>query len=292
MNPLKEFDFSVLGDLQIDESVVREEIIAPLLRAMGYSVQGPSRMIRHKALTHPYVMLGSVRKKVNIIPDYVLEPEGGQRWILEAKSPHENILAGDNPAQAFSYAIHPDIRAFQYALCNGRQFVLFAVNTLTPQVVDLDGSEGAWGRLTQLLRPLHGKVPARSNYRPDLGLYLLKAGYAPDIRVSFHPMGLPSLAMMKPGLYTAFVDIQVGDEWYASSFDFGAERLAELLQAVSPAQASRINRALGSQPFKVDFETDIPVVNIDATLGPRIIASEKETYLPLSVISFASAGVP
>lgn len=35
MNPLKEFDFSCLDDPAFREDAVREEMIAPILRALG-----------------------------------------------------------------------------------------------------------------------------------------------------------------------------------------------------------------------------------------------------------------
>lgn len=75
-----------------------------------------------------------VQKKetINIIPDYLLQVGGANKVIIDAKSPKENILKSKNPEQAFSYAIHKEIRAEIYALCNGLEFVIFTVNEFEP----------------------------------------------------------------------------------------------------------------------------------------------------------------
>lgn len=70
------FDFSCLSDYEFKEDAVREDIIAPLLRSIGYSATGKNKMIRSRSLTHPYVMFGSQKRKVNIIPDYLLQVDG------------------------------------------------------------------------------------------------------------------------------------------------------------------------------------------------------------------------
>ncbi len=59
--PLKDFDFSVLDDPEFKEDSVREEIVAPLVRALGYAPSGRYRVIRSRPLEHPYVSIGSIR---------------------------------------------------------------------------------------------------------------------------------------------------------------------------------------------------------------------------------------
>jgi len=98
---------------------VREELVAPLLRALGYPASPPYQIIRSRKLEHPFVYFGTVKKDITIIPDYVLERDGRPAWILDAKAPRVAIDTGKNVAWAYSYAMHRDVRALFYALCNG-----------------------------------------------------------------------------------------------------------------------------------------------------------------------------
>ena len=126
------YDQSSLDDSEFKEDAVREEFTGPLLIRLGYRSTGENRIIRSRHLAHPFVMIGTTKTPVGIIPDYLLEVAGKNVWVLDAKAPNEVITSGKNIQQAFSYAIHPDIHVSYYALCNGREFVLFDVSTREP----------------------------------------------------------------------------------------------------------------------------------------------------------------
>lgn len=126
------FDFNVLNDPEFKEDSVREELIQPLIKSLGYKVSGDARIIRSRSLEHPFVSIGSTRHKISIIPDYVFEVEGKVHWILDAKSPSEDISKSKHVEQAYSYSIHPEIRSNFYALCNGREFSLYDVRKNDP----------------------------------------------------------------------------------------------------------------------------------------------------------------
>jgi len=64
----EEFDFKVLDDPSFKEDGVREELIAPLLRRLGYLPTGRLKVVRSKPLVHPYVMIGSKRYPIHIPP--------------------------------------------------------------------------------------------------------------------------------------------------------------------------------------------------------------------------------
>ena len=54
-NPLQQFDFRLLDDEDVREDSVGDEIVVPLLAALGYSAALPHRIIRSRPLTHPFV---------------------------------------------------------------------------------------------------------------------------------------------------------------------------------------------------------------------------------------------
>lgn len=60
------FDFEVLQDPQFKEDAVREEIILPLIKQLGYTLTGNSKIIRSKSLVHPYVQSVLSREKYQL----------------------------------------------------------------------------------------------------------------------------------------------------------------------------------------------------------------------------------
>ena len=112
----------------LNETDVREEIIAPLLRRLGYRSGSQNNIIREQSLRYPRLSLG--RKDTKKDPelrgkaDYILEVDKRLRWVIEAKAP-DATLNNDEVEQAWTYANHPEVRAIYFALCNGRTFVLY-----------------------------------------------------------------------------------------------------------------------------------------------------------------------
>jgi hypothetical protein len=64
VDPFEAFDFEMLRDPDFREDSVREELVVPLLRALGYSASPPNRIIRSRPLEHPFVYIGTVRKGI------------------------------------------------------------------------------------------------------------------------------------------------------------------------------------------------------------------------------------
>jgi hypothetical protein len=116
-----------------NEADVRAEIIEPLLRALGYggNTEHPIQREREIEIRYKYSQLG--RRKPGKDPvlrgkfDYLCEVRTFGSWILEAKSPLEPVSSKDIE-QTHSYAVHPEIRACMFAVCNGREFLLFETN--------------------------------------------------------------------------------------------------------------------------------------------------------------------
>ena len=129
---LEDFDFSLLDSSDFKEDSVREEIVLPILKGLGYSLAGPNRIVRSKGLEHPFLTVGSKTRPITLIPDYLLTAGQNFAFVLDAKGPDEEIKTGQNVEQVYSYAIHPEIRVELFALCNGREFILFDVRQKEP----------------------------------------------------------------------------------------------------------------------------------------------------------------
>jgi hypothetical protein len=150
----KHLDFDSLSDTDFKEDSVREVVIMPLLNALGYGVSSRTRIIRSRGLTNPYVNLGSKRLRIRMIPDYLLEVDEKFAWVLDAKSPSEQVMNEEHLEQIYSYSIHPDVRVNLYALCNGREFILFQLGQRDPVLYfQLSELEQHWDELMSYLSP-------------------------------------------------------------------------------------------------------------------------------------------
>lgn len=153
-NVLKDFDFELLNSPKFKEDSVREEITAPLLRALGYSLKKPNVIHRSVTLKDPWLKTGSKKLQLTYVPDYVLEAADSYRWVLDAKAPDENVLDLGHIGQVYSYARHHEIRAKRFALCNGRQLAIFSDDRQEPLLVaGLQELAHHWPAITVLLSP-------------------------------------------------------------------------------------------------------------------------------------------
>ncbi|MCC5944398.1 MAG: type I restriction enzyme HsdR N-terminal domain-containing protein [Bernardetiaceae bacterium] len=145
------FDFAQLESPDFKEDSVREVLILPILQQLGYA---QPQIVRSKTLEHPFLKIGSKKRKVNLVPDYLLKIEDAYAWVLDAKSPTENISHSDHIEQVYSYAIHPEVRTKFFALCNGREFILFRQDQEKPLLFfPLKDIAQHWENLSQYLAP-------------------------------------------------------------------------------------------------------------------------------------------
>lgn len=146
----------------LNETDVREEIIAPWLRSLGYRSGTVHNIRRELCLRYDRLSFG--RKKATRDPelrgkaDYVLEADGRVRWVLEAKPPSSD-LGVDEVEQSWTYANHPEVRAVYHCLCNGRKLDVYRTNSgpSHPCILSLSHAEllqpAGWSQLERLLSP-------------------------------------------------------------------------------------------------------------------------------------------
>jgi len=171
MNPLKTFDFSCLDDATFREDAVCEEVVAPIIRALGYRHRGYHRVERSKTLKHPFNMLGRRKHSVRIIPDYTLMVGKKAVLVLDAKGPGEEVTKPEHMFQAHSYASHPEIRCYRYALCNGRALLVVGAESWEPEAnIPLDGSARCWKAIENAIGP-KALTPSEAEQRAEEDLH-------------------------------------------------------------------------------------------------------------------------
>lgn len=282
-------------DPEFKEDAVREEVIAPMLRKLGYSPSGPNRIVRSRALVHPFVMIGSQKRRVNIVPDYLLLVDERVALVLDAKGPSEPLLDSHHAEQAYSYAIHPEVRAPLYALCNGRRLVVWDREHFNP-ILDLAFAdfEREWGRIERALAPDSLLMPFKRDFLPDLGMSLLKSGFA-NMSVFWGEFPISMVAKASDELYSVSTSLKAHDlengalTEYLVTIDFGAQMFDAFIDSLPPSSRSRIADGLARQPYRVAFDGgDVPLVAVAAELGATTQGVFEE-FVPFMVTEFAVA---
>jgi DNA modification methylase len=146
------FNFELLSSPQFKEDSVREALIIPILSRLGYSHSNlEAQIVGEKHLVNPFFKAGSKQRKIEQYPDYLLQTEGLSIWVLDAKSPSQKC---EDDGQVYGYAIHPEVRAKYFAMCNGRNFVLWETATSSEILsFNLSEIEQYWDVLEKYLSP-------------------------------------------------------------------------------------------------------------------------------------------
>jgi DNA modification methylase len=161
-----QLDFKkITNDPDFKEDSVREVIILPIIKELGYTQEN---IVRSKTLQHPFLKIGSKKRPVNLVPDYALKVENNFAWVLDAKAPNQKIINDDNVEQVYSYATHPEIRSNYFTLCNGLEFSVYRTADTDKPILffELENIEANWEDLILLLAPTSFQVGKNFVYEP------------------------------------------------------------------------------------------------------------------------------
>ena len=285
-NPLVDFSLDMLTDVEFKEDSVREEIITPILKSLGYSASKPNKIIRSRSLKHPYISIGSQRKEITCIPDYLLEVEGKLAWVLEAKKPGENILIGKHVEQAYSYAIHPEIRVPLFALCNGEEFVLYKISEDKPVLYfKMEELPNYFETLSKYLSP---KNALNTEYKlaKDFGLHLKRIGFDKLEHLFFQDVPFSYIAQLDGNMFTTATGIEPYEgEVYCVSFDFGTEVFEQMKGLIPDEAYDLLSRRDSGQRNVVKFGSGKFLISVDCKVGQKIEENDNELFLPLWINS-------
>lgn len=247
--------FEPLQFQELNETDIREEVIAPLVRTLGYRSGTIHNVIREQSLRYPRAFLG--RKDAQRDPmlrgkaDYILEARGKVRWVMEAKAPDVEIDI-DAIEQAWSYASHAEIRAVYFVLSNGRTLQIFQTN------------QG----------PNSGPIFSTTYEELDEKLTNIKNILSPEAIIRDHPEITPDLGKpLGPGL-RSFVRITNGLIKYENN-TLGLRVLSELQTGIAEGAIER--------------DEDGRMVAYIRTTGPSRSLQELNERLGLSTFEMVSS---
>lgn len=260
MNLFDDFDFSILENQSFKEDSVREEIIAPIIRKVGYRPSGDIRVERGKALSHPFVIIGSKKREVKIIPDYTLFFKEKALMILDAKAPGKEIYKSKHVEQAYSYAIHPDIRCEYYSLCNGQELIIYSIHEWEPIFrIDLSSVDEKWEELKKHLHPKFLLMPDLRDFMDDYGLHAKKAGITKDIELVFIGYYLQEIIKVSEEVFTATSHHKEDDRDFCVSFDYSSDILKDIIIGIPEEYAAELKEGLQNQPFQFRVDAKISI---------------------------------
>lgn len=284
----EDFDFSVLDNPTFKEDSVREEIVAPILRKVGYTPAGELKVQRSKTLIHPFVKIGSKDHKVNIVPDYTLYFQDKPLLILDAKSPDEKLIGSENTEQAYSYAIHPEIRCEHYALCNGKMLVTFHINEFEPLAqLPIQSVNERWEDFYKQLHPKYLSMPELRQFKPDYGIHLKKSGISQSTNLILLDYCMQDIIKVSDQLYTSSLDCEENGQHYLISLDYTAVQLQKILLSIPLETRKRLELALSCQPFRANIDCKIKIT-CEARIS-ELVRGPYEDYIPLIVSSINDA---
>lgn len=278
----EDFDFSALDFPEYKEDAVREDLIAPLLRRLGYKATGPERMQRSKTLVHPFVMIGSKKNQVNIVPDYTLYVDDKPTVIIEAKGPSEELLHSHHVEQAYSYAIHPEVRANSYALCNGRELVVYSVSQWQPVLrVELPKIEDSWADVEEALLPKYLRNPELKGFMPDYGLAMLKMGVSAGTLQLIVLHHLQSVMRAEDDLYVFNTTTNAGDLECLVTLDMTEVQFRKLLSLLPAEVAGPIEHAMKRAPYQLALDGKILLTCVGHL--SEVVTGAYEEFAPIRV---------
>lgn len=284
-NILEHFNYDLLKNSEFKEDSVREEIVVPIIKGLGYSANKPNQIIRSRNLIHPFVSIGSQKKKIYIIPDYLFEVDEKPTWILDAKSPSESIIKSKNVEQAYSYAIHPEVRARFFSLCNGKEFILFSVENFEPLMhFKIQALPLYWQDMKAILSPENIFSKSSLEYKKDLGLHLKRLGFDKTSILVFPQIPITNITQLDNNMFTINVGgATLNDTTYVATFDFHLEVFKQLKGKIPNDGFELLMTRKKEGRVAVRFADRAYMVDIECEIGEKLEENDKEIFLPLKL---------
>ncbi len=245
-------------------------------------------MVRSKRLAHPWVEIGTTKKKLSLIPDYVLYVDDRPVLVLDAKAPSEHVLAPGHVGQVYSYAINRELRVDWYAICNGRSLAIFHVadpGNLPRTQINLMNLDEWWPALVEALHPATLEKPP-TPFLKDFGIHLLKLGMTADVNLSFFKVPVEQLGKVDDGVFRFSALMHSDGCDYMGTFELGTTELTALLRDVPADVGQKIRGALFSthRDVLINFDPPLTFVNIvSSALVADIEENENEHFVLITV---------
>lgn len=273
---------ATFDDPDFKEDSVRELVIAPMLAKLGYLPTGNYKVARSKTLKNPFIRVGTRNHPVKTIPDYTFYINDKPVFVLDAKGPSEGVLEQNHIQQAYSYAIHPEIRCDEFGLCNGKELSIFNTSQIEPLLhISFEEFESRWSDIEKFLSPKYLSDPVLRKFTPDFGMALMRMGFTKETQMHMLGTRLNLFAKIDGTLMSAAANCNFGSGDYCASFDFHPSMLSSIVSGLPDELANRFTYALNRTPFQAAAGLAIEL-DITVNLG-NITQGQYEEFVPLII---------
>lgn len=104
------------------EADIREEVITPIIRMLGYEKNTDYEVEREETFETKEMFLNVGRKRIDL--DYLCNVRKNNFWLIEAKNGKNKELTEEELQQAYLYSLHPKVNCRYFAVTNGWFFNL------------------------------------------------------------------------------------------------------------------------------------------------------------------------
>jgi hypothetical protein len=275
-------DSSIFINPEFKEDAVREFILAPMVRKLGYLPTGDTRVTLSKTLRNPFIRIGTTNHPVTTVPDYTFYINNKPLFVLDAKSPSESVLNLNHIQQAYSYAVHPEIRCEQFGLYNGKEIAIFNVSQNEPLLhLKFEEFEKNWNEIEKYLTPKYLSEPSLREFAPDYGMALIRMGFTQKIKMHMMGVRLNLFGKVDQDIITASANTDFGSGEHCVTFDFHPNMLHDITSGLPDELRIRFIDALNRAPFQaaagLAIELDLTVM-----LG-NVTQAQSEEFVPLII---------
>lgn len=265
---------------EFNETDVREEFLAPIVKEMGYSRGSENNVERERTLRYPKLFLGrkkSTDPEINLQgrADYICTASNNVCWVIEAKPPNEDISNFDAIEQAWAYANHPEIRAVYFCLCNGINLKIYLTNrgANSDPIAEFDMAElpDRIEHLKSILSPA-SILRDHPEYEPDYGRPLAD-GLKSLAHITRGKIVYRQNSHNLPSLNGMIMTIHGGHVQRTEDHNI----LAHIKTTVQNAHLQELNELLGLDVF--DIETEDDTISTDAS-DPTTFKSLNSILMP------------
>jgi hypothetical protein len=184
--------------------------------------------------------------------------------------------------QAYSYAIHSEVRVKYFALCNGKEFALYNIEKNDPILFfQMKAIPSYWDNLKYLLSPQNIIKNSAHILAKDWGLHLKRLGFDSFESLVFPNVPVMYIGQLHPDKFSLSGCLNDEGNRYVVTFDFGYDVFKQFVGKI-PNNAIKIleNRKPDSRGA-VKFVDRMYFINIDCKIGKTLEENEDEIFLPL-----------
>ncbi len=196
--------------------------------------------------------IGTQQRKINIIPDYLLCIDFKNAFILDAKAPTQILRNSVHVEQAYSYAIHPEVRVPVYSLCNGRELVVYHISEIEPifscQIESIDEN---WDKLNAVIGPVGIQNPHLRDFLPDFGMRAKMTGVPPETLWVFMDSPLDNFMRVTDDLLTTFAKFNDNGTELRNFIRHIELSLRKLLSTRDEQLSKKMRELLSRNPFRI-----------------------------------------